>query len=118
MAVLDVKRKNALAYIASDPTDIAFKPRERTSDGSGGYTWSDPALLTAQSFRLITSGNIAVVRTSVDGKSVTPDILIMGPWDAQVKEGWEFLVDGRKHEVVYVLPDVKHCVLAEVIRRG
>jgi hypothetical protein len=115
---LTYKRNNAMAYIASDPTVIAFVPRERVSDNAGGFTWTSPTALDPQGFRLITNGNTSIVRTSVDGKSVTPDILIMGPWDALVKEGWEFTVDGRKHEVVYVLPDVKHCVLAEVVRRG
>jgi hypothetical protein len=54
----------------------------------------------------------------VDGQTVTPDLLIMGPYDAQIGEGWTFTVDGRLHEVLYILPDVKHCTLAEVIRRG
>jgi hypothetical protein len=118
MDALRFKRNNALAYIASDPTVIAFTPRARVSDGAGGFTWTTPAALQPQEFRLITSGNVAVTRRTVDGQTVTPDLLIMGPYDAQIGEGWTFTVDGRLHEVLYILPDVKHCTLAEVIRRG
>lgn len=115
---LDFKRANALAYIASDPTDIAFFPRERSPDGAGGFVWTSPAYLAPQRFRLITNGNSVVARRTVDGQTVTPDLLIMGPWDSTIHEGWTFIVDGRKFEVVFNLPDVKHCSLSEVIRRG
>ena len=115
---LQFKRNNAMAYIASDPTVIAFIPRVRQSDGAGGFTWTSPAALDPQGWRIITTGNTSVTRRTVDGKTVTPDMLIMGPWDANVAEGWEFSVGAAKYEVVFVLPDVKHCTLAEVIRRG
>lgn len=118
MLAIDFKRKNALAYIAADPTDISFVPRQRVSDGAGGFKWSNPPALAPQRWRLITSGNTAVTRRTADGLTVTPELTIMGPWNADIVEGWQFSVEGRLHEVVFVLPDVKHCRLAEVIRRG
>ena len=115
---LDAKRRNAAAYIMTEPTSVAVVPRERTPDGSGGWVWTDPAPLDPQVVRVITPGQTGVERHTVDGRAVSPTLFIMGSWDANIKSGYTFDLDGDPCEIVFVLPDIQHCVMAEAIKRG
>src|SRR5690349_20727091 len=104
---LDINRANTSAYIASDPTDIQFIPRERTSDGHGGWVWSKPDPMQAQRVRVITSAPLAgLERRTEDGRVVNPELMILLEWDAVVASGYRFVLDGETYEVVYVNDDL------------
>ena len=116
---LDVQRYNTAAYIDSDATDIVAIPRQRGSDGAGGLVWSNPPPLPAQRMRIVTSTRVnQTTRSTVDGEEVSPDFLLIGYWDADIKAGYRLLINGDLHEVVYVNADLQYEVLAEVVRRG
>lgn len=114
---LEINRFNTTAYIASDPTDIQFIPRQRTSDGHGGWVWSKPDPMQAQRVRIITSAPLAgLERRTEDGRVVNPELMILLEWDAVVASGYRFVLDGATYEVVYVNDDLKYEKQAEVYR--
>lgn len=116
---LEIQKRNTTAYIESDPTDLVLVPRERVSDGQGGWTASDPAPLPAQRMRIVTgSGVNAVERRTVDGEVVLPDIMLIAEWDAAIDAGFTYTHEGETYEVVYVNDDLLYEKLAEVVRRA
>lgn len=113
----DINRANTTAYIATDPTDIQFIARTKTSDGHGGQVWSNPAPMQAQRVRIITNVSAAAVeRRTEDGRVVNPDIMLLLEWDAVVENGYRFVWDGNNWEVVFVNDDLNYEKQAEVIR--
>lgn len=116
---LAIQRDITQAYIDTDPTDVVFSPRIKIPDGSGGYTWTTPAPLQPQRIRVITN---AATRTgsatrTIEGVSVTPDLLLLCLWDAVVYAGYQLTLGEDLYEVIYVSSDLKYEKTAEVIRR-
>ena len=116
---IEMQRRNTEAYIDSDPSDIQFKPRQYLDDGQGGLEWTDPGLLTAQRVRIIAADTSAgILRTTVDGRAITPEIMVLMKWDAVVEPGFVFVHDGDTYEVVYVNDDFTYQKQVEVTRLG
>ena len=115
---LEVMRSQTKQFIAHYPKDISLQRADMVSDGSGGVK-ATLETLPAQTFRQITQPtNTQVFRRTIDGQEVTPDFVLLGEYDVDVKDGDWYMADGRKFEVVYVRDDRRYETWAEVAYRG
>ena len=113
-----VMRKQTKAFIAVYPKQIALQRADMVADGSGGVK-ATLETLPAQTFRQITQPtNTQVFRRTIDGQEVTPDFVLLGEHDVDIKPGDWYMVDGLKHEIVYVRDDRRYETWAEVAYRG
>lgn len=114
----EVMRRQTKDFISIYPQQIVLTRPEMLADGSGGFK-STLTPLPAQTFRQITQPTTSdVFRRTIDGEEVTPDFVLLGEWDVDVKNGDWYMKDGAKHEIVYVKDDRRYEAWAEVKYRG
>lgn len=112
---LDLQRYNTLCYIAANANQVALQRKTRTADGGGGQSASSAAQ-TAQWVRLISRADPPA--KSGDGQAVTASWILMMRWDANVKFGDTFSINGGKFEVVSVAQTNDYETLAMCELRG
>jgi hypothetical protein len=116
-----VMRKQTKQFIDDNPITVTlYRPGAQHSDGAGGVTWDPGTDLAPQVMRLITKNQAgdSVSRTNVDGTTVQPDFVLLGEYDADVKNGDTFQLDGVEARVLYVRNDRRYETWAEVYRHG
>lgn len=110
-------------FIDVNPTTVVISRKNITSDGEGGVQHTLDTL-TPQVMRLITQpAGSAVLRTTIEGEELTPDFVLLGVHDSDMKHGDWFMRDGAKYELIYVRDDGRSADLryerwAEVLYRG
>lgn len=115
-----VQRVITKGFISANLVVISLSRPTLVDDGAGGktMTWIS---LPPQNFRIIPQGGSGILRT-VDGKELSPEFVLVGYWDADVKKGDRFVIDGVTHEVIWILPDSamssSYETKAEVVSRG
>lgn len=115
---LSILRKQTKDFIAANPSDIVVQRIDTVADGSGGVK-KTLAPLPAQTLRLIKRNtSTAVFRRTIDGQEVQPDFVVLGEYDADMRTGDWFFMDGIKYEFVYVQADRRYEAWGEVIYRG
>lgn len=118
MSENEVMRKQTKSFIAIYPQQISLTRPDMVPDGSGGFKHTLDTL-SPQTFRQITQPTSTdVFRRTIDGEEVTPDFVLLGEWDVDVKSGDWYMKDGGKHEIVYVKDDRRYETWAEVKYRG
>lgn len=111
-------RKQTKAFIDEEPRSIALQRKDITPDGEGGVQHTILSL-PAQIFNLITQATSAqVARRTMDGEEVFPEFVLLGEYNADMKNGDWFLIDGIKYEVVYVRLERRYETWGEVAYRG
>jgi hypothetical protein len=114
---LDVQRQLTIDFIAADPTSVAFIRYPRVANGSGGYKKGAPQSIGVQAVKVVRLGDIAVERTTEDGRSVAPSFALVAEWDADLVRWDEFTMNGHRLQVVYV-DNRGYEIKAEVIYLG
>ena len=102
---LDVMRHLTEVFILTMPVDLALVPRQRVSDGMGGYNWLDGSPRSPQTMRLIEYSNEATVPEPVltsDGHQRYVQYELLAKWDAELGLWDHFTHDGDEWEVVEV----------------
>lgn len=99
---LEVQQRLTDAFIGADYRDVVILRRPRSSDGAGGTLVGEPVSLYPQRFRLLPQEDGATARTTADGESATPEFMLMGPVSSDLQRFDEFVLDGRRFQVVYI----------------
>jgi hypothetical protein len=116
-AELKAQQRVSLAFIEADGRMIDLLRAPRTDDGAGGEIVGDPLPVGAQLLRLLPQEDGATARTTSEGETATPQYMLMGPWNANMKRFDEFVLDGIRYQIVYI-DDRKYELKGEVIRLG
>lgn len=119
-AELVAQRRLTGAFVEADEFTVSLTRRTAVANGAGGRTFSETTL-TPQIFRLIPLGDVsggAALRTTVDGESVTPGYMLLGPHGANLQRGDRFVKDGRRYEVVFLVENQQYQKKAEVAYLG
>lgn len=99
---LNVCRKQTVAFIQQNPTNITFSRPTRMSNGKGGWT-TTPVPVAVQELRMIlASQGSAIASRNIDGEEVQPAFVLIGRWDADVSGNDTFMHDSRSYSVMYV----------------
>jgi len=114
---LKAQQRISLAFIEADARDVILMRSPRTDDGAGGFVVGTPVPVGPQRLRLLPQEDGATERTTAEGESATPQYMLMGPWNANMKRWDEFTLDGIRYQVVYI-DDRKYELKGEVVRLG
>lgn len=116
---LNVMRRQTKAYIEREPVKMILNREEATGDGQGGVIiTSGPIPVQTFAFDAMSLPQQGQIRRTVDAQEVQPEYALMGEYNADVKRGDWFFLEGIKYEVVFVHPDRTYQVFAEVAYRG
>lgn len=111
-------RKQTTDFIGYNPKSVQLQRKTTTADGAGGVKYTINTL-TAQTFRQITQPtSTGVFRRTIDGQEVNPEFVLLGEYNADIKFGDWYYVDGAKYEIVYVRDDRRYETWGEVAYRG
>lgn len=116
-AELKAQRRVSLAFIEADVRMVDLLRSPRSDDGAGGVEVGEPVPIGAQRFRLLPQEDGATARTTAEGESATPEYMLMGAWNADMKRFDEFELDGVRYQIVYI-DDRQYELKGEVIRLG
>jgi hypothetical protein len=111
---LAVQRRLTAEFIAADAIEVELLRAPITSDGAGGYLIGTPVARAIQVFRLIPSQDGAQPRLTADGVEVTPSYMLMGPAGVDMARFDEFVVDGRRYQIVFLNENRQYEVKGEV----
>lgn len=92
-------------FITESPSVITLVRRTQVASGAGGFTWANPVVQAAQTFRRIPAGRSmqqATLITNSNGKSVVPTWTLVCPIDANIERFDRFDLDGQSYEVLGV----------------
>ena len=105
-------RRQTHQFIMDDPTTIEITRQTRVPDGAGGTVPdADPTPVEPQVVKVSQQrANSGVERRNADGEMVTPQIVLVCEWDADIKRDDTFVWNELDCEVVWVtdLGYVKH----------
>ena len=100
MTELSERRLAFNTLINRDASSIVLARNTAVSDSAGGAT-ATTANVTAQTFRLAALPRPQGALTDT-GEVVTTSAMLIGTYNADIKPGDTFTLDGRNYEVVYV----------------
>jgi hypothetical protein len=105
------------AFINADPITVQLLRRPRTPDGAGGMTIGEPVAQAPQVFRLLPQEDGATARTTANGESATPEFMLMGSPGVNMQRFDQFVLTGRRFEIVYI-DDRQYEVKGEAVYLG
>lgn len=111
---LEMRRQSTTDFIVAEPFSIVLSRRPLIPDGAGGFKRGPAVALPGQVARLVQSNNQLPLKSTVDGREVQPEFLLVGEWDADVLAGDTFTLDGTRYEVLFVYPNRTEAARAEV----
>lgn len=120
-AELAIQRQLTAAFIKADYLVVVLNRAVWTSDGAGGEVKGPPTPLPPQRMRLIplgSAGDGVQERVTANGEAVTPSYKLLGLYDCDMDRWDEFVVDGRRYEVVFISENRQYEVKGEVAYRG
>jgi len=80
---------------------------------------SAPAPRPPQSMRLIpTTGNRSAERTTLEGRLVQPDYVLLGVWDCDMARWDEFDDQGKRYQILFVQEKRSYETKGEVLYLG
>ena len=120
---LRLLRKQTAQFIAANQLDLELKRQVVVADGAGGVEVDSTSTLSAQAMRLIqqAAGRFSLERRTIDGQTVTPNYVLQGKYDADMKVGDTFTVGAevdKYYEIVWVREDRRYQTIGEVVYRG
>lgn len=114
---LEIQRKLTKAFVEADVLSLTFSRAVKTPNGAGGQTTTRVAV-AAQAFRMNPLQDATASRLTADGKQVSPQYMLVGEYDRDVRRGDQFTIGGRRYEVVFVIENRQYQVKAEVYYLG
>jgi hypothetical protein len=118
-AELAIQRKLTDWFIRADEQQIALIRKTKVPNGAGGYR-EVATTLAPQGFRLIplqdSTGESS--RTTADGKQVTPSYMLQGRHDCNMQRYDQFILDGKRYEVFFIIENRQYQVKGEVAYLG
>ena len=115
-------RRGTTAFIEHDPRDVALWRVVAVPNGSGGFLPAVGGYIYPQRMRLIptdANGGTGTERRLGDGTLVTPNWVLLGEWNAEVRREDRFAFpDGRIARIVYVQEKRAYQTKAEVVLVG
>lgn len=118
-AELEVQRSLTAEFIKADVKSIILNRSVVTPNGQGGFTTSAAQPRPPQDLRLIPlNGNMSPERTTLEGKAVTPDYILLGMHDADIARWDEFIDSGRRYQVIFVHEKRSYETKGEVLYLG
>lgn len=116
---LAAKRRGTRAFIDRDPNRYAVVLSREDLEWSGGsFNRTNLRSLKRQGMVLVPTNQQLPERRTVEGQSLTPEFILIGQHDADIRNGDWFYIEGTKYEVVFVRPDKTYETVAEVVYRG
>lgn len=116
---LAVMRRQTDHFIKDNPVSLVMtRGGSREPDGAGGYTTVPGDAIQPQTMRLVPQQEGALQSRNVDGEEVSPEYVLIGKHDADIKTGDMFVRANRNYEVIWVRPDRRYEAWAEVVYRG
>ena len=117
------RRRQTLEAIDRNPSMVSLVRSQKTGDGIGGTHKTGTETLPAQKFRLYLSHRYASKDVNKEGgQGQLTSFELLGPWNADIKNGDSFTVDSRKFRVEGVVPVMAHgevvslqCAVLEVV---
>lgn len=110
---LRVMREQTAHFINDDPTELVLHRNAKVDDGAGGSS-TTPTSLPPQTVKVSQQRESSQTeRRNAAGEVVTPKIVLVMMWDADVQRDDTFEWDGLQCEVVWVT-DLKYVKHAEV----
>lgn len=101
-AELAMQRQLTQAFIDADWLTIVLLRSAWTSDGAGGRLKGVEVSLAPQTFRLIPQDDGTTERLTADGKAVNPTYRLLGPYTADMQRWDEFVIDGKRYQIVFI----------------
>ena len=111
-----VLRRQTRQFIAENPTNIMITRTPQVPDGSGGVTSGDPESVGPVTVRIIEGGFPTGAR-SLQGEVETPDFVLIGEYQANIKDGDIFQYGDYTLEVERVMQDKTYKVIAKLEKR-
>lgn len=119
---LRVNRRNTLAFIAANPSEIVLIPAVKVKTASGGTRIEDGTPRAPQTLRLIDQSGPASsnpgVQSALDGKQRLVIFQLLGPYDAVIEVGDHWFIGTTRYEVTDVLPFNGYEIRAQVVKYG
>lgn len=117
-AELEIQRQLSAAFIAADAISVTLLRAVWANDGAGGAIKGDAEPLAPQTMRLIPMGDGASERFTASGEAVTPSYMLMAAHTADMQRWDEFVMAGRRYEVVFINENRQYEIKGEVAYRG
>jgi hypothetical protein len=109
-------------FIAYDPIDLSLTRYTKTPQADGGFKYTSPVSIAAQTFRLIPASDRAPEAATSSGRMVTPEYVLLGLWDANMERFDSFLFAGVEYEIAFIRPahtsENRYETKGDVVRRG
>lgn len=116
---LAAQRKLTDSFIRADEQQIQLIRKTKVPNGAGGYR-ETMVPLAPQGFRLIplqdSTGESG--RTTADGKQVTPAYMLQGRYNCDMQRYDQFVIDGKRYEVFFIVENRQYQVKGEVAYLG
>lgn len=91
---------------------------KRENNGSGGYALSAQPSRPPQKMRLIPLSSFAAERNTLEGKSILPDFMLLGLYDAGMDRWDRFVLNGNRYEIVHVQENKEYFTKGETVFLG
>lgn len=116
---LNTQRRLTAIFIEADPLELQIMRPVTAPNGSGGQLQGEPVPVGGlQRLRLIPSGDGATERLMADGRSVSPNYMLMGTYLADFDRHDFFELDGRRYEIVFINQNTQYEIKGEVAYVG
>ena len=97
---LQIHRDNTAAFIAADPVTLLLRRKVKVPIADGGYSSSWVPLFDTEVFRLIPLSDINPQVQTIDGVQLVTTYVLLGTWDADMKRGDRFTLNGADFQIV------------------
>lgn len=120
LSSLEIETNRALTHTFIDtmPVVVTLIPRSKEPKPAGGFTWVDDEPREPQTMRLIEPSSYPNPVLNVDGIERRIEFELLGEWDAEIGVYDRFDHDGRRWEVISLIPANGYEQRANVARIG
>lgn len=117
-AEIRAQRKITAAFIATQPVEIALRPRTKVKKATGGYDWEEGDERDPQVLRLIEPPRPNDPVRTADGEQHDVEFILLGAHDAVIEEYDTFDHAGKPWTIVQIYHDNGWERRAAVARHG
>lgn len=112
-------RSQTREFILADMRLLSLWRTTFRPNGAGGYVPDELIGIYEQEMRLIPTNSLSVTRERVDGTVVTPSWVLLGEYNAEMRQGdMFFMPDGQVAEILTVEEKQTYQTKGEVILHG
>ena len=115
-AELDLQIEGTQAFILADAEDLIFKRRSKVSDGSGGFKFGAPIVLSEQTGRMIPQSDRVPEISGSNGKASKPQYVLLLMPSADVQRYDQFVWRGVTWEIAELHDKPDYELKGDVIR--